>query len=449
MAQPPLRLETWKDRRIKPSVRQFIGRNFHTIAWGSLFLLGIVCVFILFRDELFSAVGYIRGCVISLYVFVLIAMCISLLVMVTMYLRLVRQKRGVAILTYVEQAVRLNLPLEAFIGAALNSERGAISLRLWRLRSNLLGGWHLADALGSAAPDIPHRIIKMLDAGERMGQLKVVLSRIVKREQQRRDPLLDRYAFLRFYPLFMMFTLLFMVLWFVNIVIPKYREIFADFRIELPVITKYVIGLSDSVYEWWWLLIWIGLGLVFCWMMGQIMSEILMPYWGRFRTRNKLMDYILWLFPPTRILARQRGLADIFQVMAEGMAAGHALPLVLEEAQQLELNTVLRKHLRKVAQQVQNGTTLSVAFRQVPLPALVAGLLASGEISGNVGDTCVFLAQYYRSRFNQFLIFLQACLEPFVVIMLGLIVGTIAFAMFTPLTKLIDHMVGYSIHGVL
>src|SRR5438046_1417003 len=91
----------------------------------------------------------------------------------------VRRRRAAAILSYLEQAVRLNLPLPRMIYAAQLGERGRTALRLAALRQQLEEGYSLGVALQSAVPESDRRAVAKLDASERLGRLRHALHALI------------------------------------------------------------------------------------------------------------------------------------------------------------------------------------------------------------------------------------------------------------------------------
>src|SRR5690606_2223780 len=140
----------------------------------------------------------------------------------------VRRRRGSMVISYLEQAVRLNLPLGPWLEAGMASERGALQQRLADLRLMLAQGlpvWRSADL---SVLELSERQVAVIGAGERSGRLGAALRRLVREE--RRDSATEgpETAFRVVYPTIMAIMLLLVVSMLMIFVMPKFESIFMD-----------------------------------------------------------------------------------------------------------------------------------------------------------------------------------------------------------------------------
>ena len=91
----------------------------------------------------------------------------------------VRRRRAAAVLGYLQQAFRLNLPLDRFLNAAARSESKPLSRRLHRLQMALDSGATLANGLSMAVPELPERQVAMIEHAEQIGKVPEVLDRLI------------------------------------------------------------------------------------------------------------------------------------------------------------------------------------------------------------------------------------------------------------------------------
>lgn len=199
----------------------------------------------------------------------------SMLVMVTLALfaRNVRRSRGLIAIGYLEQAVRLNLPLPAMMIAAERAERGALRRRLGRLRGSLESGAPVGFALARTMPGVPARMIGIIACGERLGQLPQVLRRLVRRDRPASERSTLQGIMLRWYPLSMFLCLIAVSSGVNRFVMPKYLQLFRDFGLKPPAVTLALLTFWNIAQTPMALLAILVLG-VFC---GRMLSEILPP----------------------------------------------------------------------------------------------------------------------------------------------------------------------------
>src|SRR5438046_1821075 len=162
--------------------------------------------------------------------------------------RVIRRRRGAMMLQYLEQAVRLNLPLPRMLRAAQQSERGPLALRLAQLRQLIEEGYPIGAALEGGAPEVGQREATLIASAERMGRLPQALRGIIREQASvnRSEGSADA-AFYRAYPMVMIVALGSAISTLSIYVFPKYETIYRDFAIKLPWITTTTFRLSETL----------------------------------------------------------------------------------------------------------------------------------------------------------------------------------------------------------
>ena len=132
-------------------------------------------------------------------------------------------------------------------------------------------------------------------------------------------------------------------------------------------------------------------------------------------------------------------MADVCNVLADALEAGHAPPQALTNAAELKLNAVLRRRLRRWAQRVEAGVPLADAARAARMPKLLVGMLSSAS-GADVPRVLQFLARYYESRFSRASELLRGAILPTMAVGFGALVLLIACSLLLPLADLADAM---------
>ncbi len=160
---------------------------------------------------------------------------------------------GCVVLGYLENALRLNLPLPEFLVAAQISERGRTAREIAALRQRLKSGESVALAVQASVPGIPQEVVAQISAAEANGTLQQTFSRMEEEELRRFQNDLggggedERSLFLRFYLPCVVSTLFILSLSWMIFVLPKFREIFKDFRDGIAGGRK---GHGDLPFHW-------------------------------------------------------------------------------------------------------------------------------------------------------------------------------------------------------
>jgi type II secretory pathway component PulF len=356
-------------------------------------------------------------------------------------MRNIRLRREMVVLGYLEQAVRLNLPLPQMIDAAAQSETGRIRLCLLKLADSLMAGVPLEVALSLDVPEVSRRTLALLGAGRRSGEVPATLRRALdeRRAKDAGDP--ASRIFLKVYPVAMACAAIAVISIIMVFVLPKMEMLCRDFRIPVPAVTR---ALSHVWYDvFFWLAPLAAIVFVLC--LGSSLLSIVAPsrkgrIWG-------LRDYLAWRTPLLGRMIRDRDLADACHILADAVAAGHGMDMALAQVRELRINRVLLGRIQAWHELVQRGVAVGEAATSAGLPPLVSGLLASARGQKNTADALRFLARYFALRHQRTAALLRGAAVPAVVLMFGAIVLFAALGMFMPMIAMMNHLMPDS--GVL
>jgi type II secretory pathway component PulF len=359
----------------------------------------------------------------------------SLLIVVaaSMILRAVRRRRGMAVLGYLDQAMRMNQPLPESLAAAAESERGFLRRRLYSVRDGLVGGVPVGMALEVCVPEIPLVTARLISSAESLGSVKAVLRSVVCREQAKNERRGDEWFFVRFYPLVVASVAAFVVFMLMVFIAPKFEKIFADFRTDpgpwFRTMTCFARDFGPAVlmllcgYIW----LYVALGL---W-------EIFLPR-DRQSVWQKVLDFLAWHTPLVAGGTQSACLANAMQIFAAGVGAGFSLPEAMLQAMQVRQNWFFTQRLEAWHRAILAGAGPADAARQARMPHLVVGMLNCAPT--NLPDTLQFLAVHYGERSSRVAAVIRAMLIPAMTLASSVIVFWVAMAMFDPMIRLIKGM---------
>jgi type II secretory pathway component PulF len=347
----------------------------------------------------------------------------------------IRRNRARTLFGYLEQAARLNLPLPAMLRAAESAETGGPRRAIRRLRARLEDGLPVARALDEAVAGTSPRMVKLVDAGERIGRLGAVLRRLVEQDRAtpRRDP--SETIFLQWYPLVLTIGVVGVTVVLAVFVLPKYQRILTDFHRPVPAIIHWFAASSDTL-----LIVCAVVGsLLLGTYVGRLTAAIFAPRLRRPAVVSFIIDSVRWHLPLVRGVEHGRGLADVCNVMADCLEAGHTPAQALADAKELKLNAVLRRRVRHWGERVESGVPLADAARASGMPSLLVGMLASAP-GADVPRVLQFLARYYESRFGRSTELLRAAIIPTMAIGFGAVVLVMACTLLLPMIDMADAM---------
>jgi len=318
------------------------------------------------------------------------------------------------------------LPLEQSFSALIEqSEDESVRQILAGVRSELLAGHTLAQAMGqyeSVFPDIYRALIK---AGEASGELSHVMMRLADYTESRQ--VLKQKVVLAFvYPAIVTVVALMVVLGLLIYVVPQVVSVFQQSHQTLPLLTRMLIGLSSGLQATWLYLL-IGLsGIVF------IVRTLLRREEIRYQWHLRLLR-----LPMLGRLVRGLNTARMASTLA--ILAGSGVPLLvsLQAAAGVVTNIPMRQALENAAKKVREGVTLSRALAASGLfPPILVHLIASGESSGKLDSMLDRAAKQQEQEIGNYTSVLTSLMEPVLILVMGGVVLTIVLAILMPIIEM-------------
>jgi type IV pilus assembly protein PilC len=378
-----------------------------------------------------------------------IALLLFVPIAVNFMVRRIRLDRGRAVLGHVEQAIGLNLPLVRYLASAQVSEKRKLRARLFSLNECLSKGMSVVASLRETTPEIPERTIGILAAAENSGRLKEVLHRELQRDNTSELPRMDTQIFNRFYPMLSLMFIIYIVTGIAIFVIPKFKEIFRDFRTPLSQSMENLLWWSEFIVGDMGLLTPLIILAVGVFMIGPIVIDTFLPRERKLLPLASLRDRIFWHTPLLHRASQSRNFADFFYSLSESFAAGRPADQALLDAGRIPFNSVLSDRILGASVMVQSGTPLSVAFAHIGFPVRVCEMLATAAHADTLPETCKFLADIYASRHSRFMLLLRSATQVGMTLLLGYIVYHTMLPIISSLVKLLESVVGGSTRGVL
>jgi general secretion pathway protein F len=286
--------------------------------------------------------------------------------------------------------------------------------------------------MGREGASFPPLYRAMVAAGEASGTLPQILERLanlMERQAQVRGKILSTLA----YPIILAFVAAFVVFALMIFVVPKVVEQFQDIGQALPFLTRMVIGISNFLAAWWWVML-IVLALAAIGSARALRDEGIRMKFDRFLLRIPLIGRLI------RDLHAAR--------MARTLSTMVASRLPLLEGLNLTTSTVHNRVLRaasvEIAETVRTGGSLSGALRKAGIfPPLLVYLAASGEASGKLDVMLERAADYLEREFDSFTTTALSLLEPAIIIVMGAVVALIVLSILLPILQLDTLAGGY------
>jgi type IV pilus assembly protein PilC len=295
------------------------------------------------------------------------------------------------------------------------------------IRSDVEGGMVLSKAF-ARHPKVFNRLyVSMIEAGESSGTLDKVLDRaatqIEKDNKLRRrvkGALVYPSVVITFASLVLTFMLLFIV--------PVFAQIFEDLNGELPKPTQFVMGMSNLLRHWWFIIFPLLIGLFFAFRRWK-QTESGRQIWDRFKLKI-----------PMKIgaVVHKVALARVSRTLATLIAAGVDIIKALEITGATAGNWVVEQSLENVKNRVHEGAPISQPLSEDPVfPAMVGHMVKVGEETGELDKMLGKVADFYEDEVDTAIQSLTSIIEPLLMIGVGAMVGLIVISMYMPMFKML------------
>ncbi|MDP1756824.1 MAG: type II secretion system inner membrane protein GspF [Pseudohongiella sp.] len=319
--------------------------------------------------------------------------------------------------------IKSGLPVDEVLRLTSEQSRGDhIKGLLAQVRSRVMEGQSLAQAMSEHPGAFDRMYCAMVRAGESAGFLGEVLERLAlhtENSQQTRQKLQTALI----YPLVLMGVSISVVVLLMTFVVPRLVSMFASSNRDLPVLTQVLINVSDFFRSGWALLLLIA-----------VLAAIAgFKAWLR-RSDNRLTWHSLLLrVPGLSNTLLQMDCARFASTMAILLGSGVPLLDALRIASEVLNNEQLRRSALAVAGRVQEGASFSKSLQQEEVfPALLVQMAANGEANGTLATQLDYAAGWQSRELDVRLGTPMALLEPLTIVLMGGLITLIMLAVLLP-----------------
>lgn len=266
----------------------------------------------------------------------------------------------------------------------------------------------------------------LIKSGEASGSLDAIFDRLAT-YKEKAEALKSKIKKAMFYPVAVLVVAAIVTSILLIFVVPQFAEIFAGFGAELPAFTLFVLGISNFMQEYWWLV----LGLVF--IAGYLVKR---TYANNLSFRTWADGRIIKL-PVIGAILNKAAVARYARTLSTTFAAGVPLIEALESAAGAAGNEVYKNAILFIREEVSTGNQMYLAMKQTDqFPEMVVQMVSIGEESGSLDSMLAKVANIYEQEVDDAVDGLTALLEPLIMAVLGVIIGGLIIAMYLPIFQL-------------
>jgi general secretion pathway protein F len=315
------------------------------------------------------------------------------------------------------------------------SEKQQVRELMAAIRTDVLAGTSLSKALERHPRQFPDIYRALIAAGEESGKLGSVLGSLADYVEERAR-LQQKITLAFVYPAIVTLVALAVVIGLLTYVVPQVVQVFAQTRQALPLLTRVLIGFSDFVRNYGWI---VALALF---AIGFAINRALRVEAIRRRWHRRILT-----LPVLGVLSRTLNTARFASTLSILVGSGVPMLRSLQAAGQTVVNLAMRARVIEATHRVREGYSLARALRQDGdeqkkagyarlFPPVLIHLIASGEATGKLPELLGRAADIHAREAERRALFFTSLLEPFLILTMGVVVMMIVLAVLLPIIEI-------------
>jgi type IV pilus assembly protein PilC len=302
------------------------------------------------------------------------------------------------------------------------AENPAFKTVLGAVKADIEAGLSISDALKKHPDAFPELYTSMIKAGELGGILDTILERLTV-YMESSEALKAKVKSAMMYPAIVLSICAVVTVFLMVFVIPTFKNIFASFGAELPLPTQILINISDTMKQFWYVIVAAPYGAY----KGFI---------AYYKTANgqRVVDRFTLKAPIFGIILKKVAVARFTRTLGTLIKSGVPIMQALETVAQTAGNVVIADAVLLTRESIREGGHLSDPLKKSGIfPNMVTSMISVGEETGALDIMLTKIADFYDQEVDTAVKGLTSLIEPIVIVVMGVIIGTIVVAMFMPM----------------
>lgn len=304
-------------------------------------------------------------------------------------------------------------------------ENEKLKVIMSQIREKVNEGTSLADAMRQHPKVFNELYVNMVSAGEASGALDLVLNRLADYTESQLA-LKNKVVGALTYPALMLVVSFALVTFLFVAVIPKIGKLFEDMNATLPLITRILIGASNFVVSFWWLMILAVAGVIYGF-----------RRWSTSEEGKRSYHRIMLKLPIFGRLVRMISISRFASTLSALLKSGVPLLVSMRIVANVVDNVILAQVLADARDNISEGQSIAEPLRRSgEFPPLVTHMIAIGEKTGELESMLQKVADAYENQIQAMVTALTSLLEPLMIMFMGGMVGFIALSIIKPMLEL-------------
>ena len=316
------------------------------------------------------------------------------------------------------------------IGKTLNilieqGEKTKLREALIGVNADIKRGETLASSMGKRKDVFPRLLTSMIDAGERSGNLDIILKRMAE-YYEKETKIRGKIKSAMIYPIVLGVVAIIAITFILTFVMPTFVQMFEENNVELPMSTKMVLGTSKMLGKY---------GIIF--FLVLVIGIILLGKYLKSEEGQYKLSVINLKLPVIKKLTQKIVVSRFTRTMGIVSSSGMSLVTSLEIVASVVGNKIAEKELLKVKEKVLKGEGLGDSIMNIKIfPPMLASMVKVGEEAGSLDSILDKTADFYDDELEREIQTATALIEPAMIVIMGIIIGFLLISILTPMFKM-------------
>jgi type IV pilus assembly protein PilC len=304
---------------------------------------------------------------------------------------------------------------------------------LYKICSDVRTGTDLSSALGRHPRIFSNIYVNMIRAGEASGQLDTILVRLAD-YMEATESLKRKIKSAMTYPCISLLMIFAITAFLLIFIIPKFEKIFLDMGVSLPLPTRIVLGVSNTVSNPFFMGIFVAV------VVGLAVAIIMLK---RTRKGRYVWDTMMLKLPVFGGLLQKVAISRFSRTFATLLRSGVAILGALEIVASTSGNAVVEEAVGASREAIRQGEPLARPLADTPIfPPMVVRMIRVGETSGSLEVLLEKISEFYDEQVDATVESLTSLIEPMLIGVMGFVVGGIVLSIFMPIFKMQEALSG-------
>lgn len=326
--------------------------------------------------------------------------------------------------------IRAGVPVvEAMHVLANQTESKVLKRSLLDVEDELRQGNSLSTATAKYPKIFSAMFINMIKAGEASGAIDDTLDRLATQYEKQNETKQKIISALT-YPMVLGVIAIAVVIFLLVGVVPTFVAMFADFGADLPLITRFVLGASEWMQVFWWLILLFFA--LFAFGIGFARKQKQSKYY---------LDYFLLRMPIFGKLLQKASIARLTRTLSSLLTSSVPILQAISIVEKIAENEVIARVLEEARGSLEKGESLTTPMKaHWAFPPLVTQMISIGESTGSLDSMLEKIADFYEKEVDNATDRLKSLIEPLMIVVLAVIVGTIVTSILVPMFDIFNHI---------